>query len=74
MPRPTTAIPRMAPPQEQTPERQNNSYAVFNSRNPKRRLTLQNGGYARACRRGRRPRSAIIGGMLEAGRHLQEAR
>lgn len=46
MPRPTTAIPRMAPPQEQTPERQNNSYAAFNSRNPKRRLTLQNGGYA----------------------------
>src|ERR1035441_7152460 len=29
----------------------------------------QSGGYARACRRGRRPRSAIIGGMLEAERH-----
>jgi hypothetical protein len=32
------------------------------------------GGYARACRRGRRPRSAIIGGMLEAERHQQGRR
>jgi hypothetical protein len=28
-------------------------------------LAAPNGGYARACRRGRRSRSAIIGGMLE---------
>jgi len=34
---------------------------------------MQIGGYARACRRGRRPRSAIIGGMLEAERHQQGA-
>jgi hypothetical protein len=38
------------------------------------RLCTPIGGYARACRRGRRPRSAIIGGMLEAERHQQGAR
>jgi hypothetical protein len=41
---------------------------------PRRSLGEQIGGYARACRRGRRPRSAIIGGMLEAERHQQGAR